>query len=897
MNSQEWARVESLYLEASALGTSERSLFLDRTCAGQSGLRGKVEGMLRADAARPDFLVHPPSRLAAEAFEKAEDWPELIGPYRTLGVLGQGGMGTVYKAEQESPLRIVALKVIRPGMVDCGALRRFVQESEVLARLQHPGIAQVYHAGAADGQAYFAMEFIEGRPLLAYAAEKSLATKDRLGLMMKICDAVQHAHQRGILHRDLKPGNILVDESGQPKILDFGVARILDSDSRVTRQTDLGQLIGTLDYMSPEQTLGDPLGMDVRSDIYSLGVILYELLAGRKPYETKQRTLPELVRAIREEDPEPLSTINRGYRGDVETIVEKALEKEKNRRYASAAELGEDIRRHMAHEPILAMPASASYRAAKFFRRYRTGVVVGGVFLLMLLGFATGMAILAMRTTRERDIARTERERADAVVDFLQNDVLAQANSDAQSGPTRDPNLKVRDALDRAAARIEGKFETQPLVEASIRQTIGETYTIVGVLPSAAHQLEQALEIRRRLLGNDHLDTIATMASLGSIYRSEGIAQGEPLLREALRTGTRVLGEQHPVVLKAMSALVETFIDLARPKEAEELLGKAIEIQRRVQGSDGPATIANTIQMAVVYTMQGEFPQAEQLYLQVIDAQSKHPRPAPEPFSNLGNLYERQGRFKEAETYLQKAMDIASRTMNEERPFRLYMLESMGALYRDVGRFDEAEANFQQVWRLRRRVIGEGNRNTLSDLFYLGDLYCTENKWAPGEKMLLEAVDAQARLLGDGHRFTLRTMSSLSLCYLRQDKLDSAEQWASKAAEIQRRQFGASNYNTRDSLRVLADIQLRKGRISAAESSLKDACAVQSNDWQGFYCETLVGASLAARELFAKAEPLLVSGYQGLLKTKSSIPAGRLMHVAHARAELTRLYRDRKGAP
>ena len=902
--SEAWARIESLFLEASTLAPLERVSFLDQACAGQPELRCEVESLLDADPERVNFLERPPSRLAADLLRQRPEWPDFIGPYRIRGLLGEGGMGIVYEAEQEHPHRIVALKVIRAAMMTGTVLRRFELEAEALGRLQHPGIAQVYHAGTAGSgagaQPYFAMELIEGHPLLAYAGERSLATRERLELMAKVCDAVNHAHQRGILHRDLKPGNILVDGSGQPKILDFGVARILDSDSQATRQTDLGQLIGTLDYMSPEQTLGDPLGMDVRSDIYSLGVILYELLAGRLPYETKQRALPELVRAIREDDPERLSTIHSGYRGDIETIVHKSLEKERESRYASASELADDIRRHLADEPILAMPASAAYRAAKFYRRYRTGVVAVGVFVLVILGFGIAMAILAARTARERDIARTERARADAVVDFLQNDVLAQADGGAQSGPARDPNLKVREALDRAAARIQGKFEQQPLVEASIRQTIGETYSIIGVYPSAAAQMERALAIRRRALaaGNQdaaaNQDIVASMLRLGEIRRSQGKGDhGEALLREAVETGTRTLGEQNPIVVSAMSQLAGTYIALAQPKRAEELYGKVLEIRRRVLGPANPATVTAMSDLAVAYTAQGKLQQAEDLYLQVIEAGSEQTHPPLEPISNLGNLYVRQGKFKEAEPYLRKAMKVAGETLNEEHPFRLFMLDSLGALDRDLGRFGEAETLFQQSWTVRRRVLGDENRNTLSDVFFLGDLYCTEGKWAEGEKMLLNAVTVQRRLLSDEDRFTVRTMAGLSQCYLRQRKFAEAEPWAAAVVQIRRRQLGQSNPLTTDALMVLAEIKVRRGMLSEADSLLKEACgAGPPKDWQGFYCQSLLGASLSAAKSFPLAEPLLVSGYQGMLQNQSRMPAGRVMHLVNAKATLARMYND-----
>src|SRR5262245_32196982 len=278
----------------------------------------------------------------------------VIGRYRVLRVVGEGGMGVVYEAEQDHLRRTVALKIIKPGLASPPLLRRFEQESQALGRLQHPGIARIYDAGTADTgfgpQPYFAMEFIHGKNVKDYAEEQRLNTRQRLEMVAKIAEAVQHAHQRGLIHRDLKPANILVDETGQPKILDFGVARAIDSDAYATSQTGMGQLVGTLAYMSPEQVFADPLGLDTRSDVYALGVILYELLAGRMPY-TISKKLDETIHSIREEDPARLSLISRSYRGDIETIVAKALEKDKARRYGSSAELAADIMRYLKDEP------------------------------------------------------------------------------------------------------------------------------------------------------------------------------------------------------------------------------------------------------------------------------------------------------------------------------------------------------------------------------------------------------------------------------------------------------------------------------------------------------------------------------------------------------------------
>ncbi len=341
--------------------------------------------------------------------------PTSIGRYRILRLLGEGGMGMVYEAEQDFPQRIVALKVIRAGYATGEMLRRFENETQALGRLQHPGIAQIYDAGAVETpfgkQPYIAMELVRGQTLLDYCDSQKLNTRQRLELMAKICDAVQHAHQRGLIHRDLKPANILVGEDGQPKILDFGVARLTDSDAQATRQTNMGEIIGTLAYMSPEQVSGEAEDIDTRSDVYALGVILYEVLSGKAPYAIG-RQIHEAVRAIRQDEPTALSSVNRTYRGDIETIVARALEKDKTRRYGSAAELAADIRRYLHDEPIVARPPSTTYQLQKFARRHKALVSgIAAVFVVLALGSVQRARGRRCRRAGRRKCPNDRRER------------------------------------------------------------------------------------------------------------------------------------------------------------------------------------------------------------------------------------------------------------------------------------------------------------------------------------------------------------------------------------------------------------------------------------------------------------------------------------------------------
>ena len=929
--------------------------------------------------------------------------PESIGRYRLRRIIGEGGMGTVYEAEQRNPHRIVALKVIKAGVATPQMLRRFELEGEALARLQHPGIAQIYESGAAEGPSgllpYFAMEYVAGLPLTAYATQHGLDTRARLELMARICDAVHHAHQRGIIHRDLKPGNILVDAAGQPKILDFGVARFTDSDALATRQTDLGQLIGTLAYMSPEQALGNPLEIDIRSDVYTLGVILYELLAGKLPYRPRNGAILEVVRTIREEEPTSLLTVNRSYRGDVVTLCAKALEKDKSRRYASAADLAADLRRHLTDQPILAQPPTFGYQLGKFVRRHRA--VVGGVaavFLVLLAGVVVSVREASRARTAERAAveqrdrasaaekqARAESANAKAINEFLDRDLLGQADVREQSEP--DPNLKVRTALDRAGAGIGGKFAAQPEVEASLRLTIGKAYERLSLYPEAQPHLDRAFELRRELFGRNDLRTVEAVEEQGRLANDrESLKQAVALYQEVTNVRRRILGPEHPDTLRSEAALGTAYDNLGAVTDDEVLRkrGRAMErevyeIRRRVLGPEHSDTLESMSNVEVNDEREGNMEEALTLVREGLAAQQKirgpdHPRTLIWE-GNLADIYASQGRFTEAQKIRERIVAVGRRIYSPGDARFLRSLVNLGSFYGNRGMLDRAEAAFREVVETARPSLGLAHSVTLTGYSGLGMTYRLQGKWAEAEKVYARLLDPKREKYGT--RDYLTTVRTLGECRYQQGKWPEAEADFRKALEIARRLLAPEDHDipsvmyqlantlrmqsrfaeaapllegavavmrrkykdddgdrleleetlarlyreqgrfaeserlaaevlavrrrgkptaaTLETLALLATIDWQQGKFTEGEALALEAVEAYRREkqvtWKLYEAEALLGASLAGERRFEEAEPLLLEGYSGIEARKNSIrPAdsNRLIRPGQALAQLYR---------
>lgn len=840
MDAERWMRVAHIFELVSERPLAERDHVLSSLCGDDAALRRDVESLLAQDVSRDGVI----ERVAADA-ASVRPFPTTIGRYRILGLIGEGGMGAVYEAEQDQPHRTVALKIVKSVLAAPVLLRRFAHETEALGRLQHPGIARIYDAGTAEcgwgAQPYFAMELIRGLSLLEYANRRQLGTADRVELMIKVCEAVDHAHQRGIIHRDLKPGNILVDESGQPKVLDFGVARIADLDASATQQTKVGDLVGTLMYMSPEQMLADPAQLDARSDVYSLAVVCYELLAGRLPYRAEGR-LTEAVRTVREDEPLPLGAVNRAYRGDLQIILAKALEKDPARRYGSAGDLAADLRRYLSHQPISAVPPTIVYQTRKFVRRHWTLVsAASAVFAVLVAGIAVS-ATEAIRATRARDRALRAEATAKAVNDFLESDVLAQASAAAQAGQSRDPDpdLRVRTALDRAAARISGKFEGQPLVEASIRRTIGKAYIDLGLYANAQPQLERAVDLRTRALGPADADTLAVMDELATAYSFQSkYAQSEPLLRTAFDAATRALGKEDETTLAIMNDLALLISAKGDYAGSARMLSEVLTIQHRLKGDEDAGTL-------------------------VI-------------MNNLASQYDNLGRFADAEALRVRVVAVGARVRGPNHPDTLSAVHNLGVLYRKEGKYADAEKTLKASLEGRRRIYGDDHTQTLADLNSLSLLYQAEGRYDEAEPLVLHALESSRKTLGEEHVETLRYLNNLADLYRKEGKSAQAEATYVRLLDARRRVLGSDHPNTVRVLTSLGELKFDQQADREAEPLLREALQAREkkspDSWERYYVQSLVGAIAARHGRAADGAALLASGYQGLLAHAASIPA------------------------
>ena len=795
-----------------------------------------------------------------------------IGPYRILRKIGEGGMGVVYVARQLEPIRReVALKLIKPGMDSRQVIARFESERQALALMDHSNIARVLDAGTTDrGLPYFVMELVFGVPITRHCDSKRLSLTERIELFIPVCRAIQHAHQKGIIHRDIKPSNVLITEReghAIPKVIDFGLAKALGGDlTDATLMTMPGTVVGTLRYMSPEQADPGKGDIDTRSDVYSLGALLYELATGTVPIEGEKHASSgylEMLHRLRDEEPAPPSLRARQsedsaeiarqrksdpsrypalLQGELDWIVMKALEKERSRRYETANGLARDLERFLAGEPIEAAPPSAYYRLRKVARKYRVWIATAAAFTVLLMAGVIVSSWLAVRATRAEREAVRERNIANSVSEFLRNDVLAQASANTQAtGPaTRpDPDLKVRAALDRAAARIDGKFGGQPLVEASIRQTIASSYQDLGLYAAAEPHALRSLELRRRELGEMNLDTEKCYANVGRLKFLQGkYVEAESFYAKALEIARSLLGEENSITLAAMDNLAAAVAYQGKWEAARDLFQKTLKVQERVLGSENATTLAT--------------------------------------MNNLAATYFRLGSFTEAEALHRNALEIRRRTLGKEHPSTLVTLNNLGQAYLAMGDYAKAEPLLTEALNARTRVLRPDHPNTLTTVRDLGTLRLAMGDNAEADRLFTRALESRRRVLGEQHPDTLTSLGDLAKLREAQGKFSDTEALLSQALKGWQEAHPERRADIASVQIAIGEVRGMQRKYVDAEKILRDALTAYENmpeTWWRYKAERILGASLTGQSRFAEAEPLLLSADRGLTRLDSAIPA------------------------
>jgi serine/threonine protein kinase/tetratricopeptide (TPR) repeat protein len=933
----------------------EQAEYLDQACQGRPALRARVEALLGANAEAGDFLLEPTlPAVAPVAVAGGSERPGTrLGPYELLEPIGEGGMGAVWLAEQTEPVcRKVALKIIKPGMDSKQVLARFEQERQALALMDHPNVARILDAGATDaGRPYFVMELVKGVPITTFCDQNLLTPRQRLELFVPVCQAIQHAHTKGVIHRDVKPSNVLVvryDGVSVPKVIDFGIAKAVGQ--RLTEQTlvtGFGQLLGTLEYMSPEQAAFNALDIDTRSDVYALGVLLYELLTGTTPLGSRrlrETPLAEVLRLIREEEPPKPSTrlsdsetlpgiaaarktepalLARLLRGELDWIVMKALEKDRGRRYESANSLAADVERYLRDEPVEACPPSAAYRLRKFVRRHRGPVLAAATIILLLVAGVAVSTWQAVRATvaegaerrareqaeRDRDAKGTalrneaqERKYAQAIADFVRDDFLALTSVEGQDrfgGSTEVPLNKdttLRQLLDRAAAKLNQRHDLDPRTEAELRWIIGVNYRHLGEVRLAIPFLERCAALRNELFGPDHEATLVAQNSLAVAYGAAGRRDlALPLLEETLRLTKASLGDDHPETILRMFNLAKGYRDVGNLDLALPLSKETLGLAKARLGDDHPRTLLIMFNLAEGYRDDGKLNLALPLMEETLKrAKARLGDDHPDTLTYTNNLatgYEDAGKPDLALPLLEETLKRRKARLGDNHLNTLSSMNNLALRYAADGKPGLALPLMEATLRGAKARLGDDHPNTLSSMGHLASLY-----EATGESglalPLYERAAAGMEKLRFQHPASARVVSQLISGYDRLQQFDRSEPWRRKWLAVVKERSGAASAPYAGELSHLGRNLLAQRKWADAEVVLREALDVgeqrQPDAWTTFDARSMLGGALSGQQKYAEAEPLLVRGYEGLKQRKDQLPEPAML--TKALEQLVQLY-------
>jgi serine/threonine-protein kinase len=879
MDAARWTQVQTLFDAALERPPHERDAFLQTACADDPALLADVRSLLAADADPHPLL----ESIALDAFALPGDLlpagivpseGERIGPYRLVAPLGQGGMGAVFLAARADGQfeQQVALKLIRSGVASAPIVQRFESERQILARLNHPNIARLLDGGVTDdGQPYFAMEYVEGLPLDTYCTAHTCSVESRVRLIQTVCEAVQYAHRRLIVHRDLKPSNLLVTDDGTVKLLDFGIAKVLAGDDDPAL-TQTGRAVMTPAYAAPEQVQHAPV--TTATDVYALGVVLYELLAGQRPFDLTDCTPAEIERIVTGQSPEPPSAIapperQRALRGDLDTICLKALRKEPERRYASAEQLAEDLQRVLDGRPVTARPDTVGYRTRKFVQRHRLGVATATAVALLV---AALVSFYTMQLAEERDRARLEAATATEVSDFLQG-LFAISDPSASGGD----DVTARELLDVGAARIERELAGQPLVQARMMHVMGTVYRQLGRFDEAAPLLERALTLRRTRLAPDHPDVAASLHSLALLRQKTGrYAASDSLYRAALAIQRDRLGPDDPVVAATLHNWGTLLHTQGQYDRADSLYRRALDIRTDALGATDPTATGTRSEMATLQYDRGDLDGAEQLYRETLAQQrahfaSDHPDLAL-TLNNLAMVLRHQGQFDEAEALYEDALAMRQRLYDGPHPDLAHTLNHLGRLHYNRGDHAAAEPYARRALAMRTALYGEKHVEVAASMGSLAGILNAQDDYAGAARYYRRALEITRSLMGATHPHVAGFSYSLASALHNGGAITEAERYYRESLMLHRQLFPDGHVNTAYPLIRLGALLTEAGRPDEAEPLLREAVALRTDalgadHWRVAVATSTLGWCLTAAGRYADAEPLLTASYATLLDT------------------------------
>jgi eukaryotic-like serine/threonine-protein kinase len=846
-SSERWARLQQVLDGALELPPADVAAYLDRECGDDSELRVEAERLIESCTRAEGFLEHPPSHVAEALLAEHATAERRVGPYLITGEAGRGGMGIVYLAERDDGQfrQRVALKVVPRGLASDRAVRRFLEERQILASLNHPGIARLLDGGVTDeGVPYFAMEFIDGTPLDRYCDERRLGIDARLRLFANVCDAVQYAHQNLIVHRDLKPSNILVTNDGAVKLLDFGIAKLVSGDDGGGDLTVTGSRWLTPRYASPEQLRGEMV--TTVSDVYTLGVLLYELLTGHPPYRLTGITPGALERAVCEEEPTRPSavleradkvttgeiTLARGLkgdrlgkrlRGDLDTIVLTAMQKDPARRYASAGALAEDVRRHAAGQPVRARPDTLRYRTSKFVRRHRVGVVTASALVLSLVGGGVGIASQAGIAARERDYAQRQAATAARASELLV-EMFRLSDPEVAKGAT----ITARELLERGTRRVEIDLASDTALQAVMLREIGKIYLNLGMPDDAERLVRRAVTTWRA--GGTSTELAAGIQQLGEIEAERAqYAPAEAHFRQALAMRRTLHSAPHDDVAESIRALAGMLGHQRKFAEAETLYREAIAIERQLHGDRSPEVAATLFALASTFHDRGNFNDAEPLFREAVSIYRQVPE-THDPLAatarlNLASVLLFKQRYAEAEPLFREAVALRRAVYPPGHPALVEVLSGLGTLLNNTSRYAQADTVLREALAMGTESLGPLHPDVLQVKHILGGLLSEQGRYAEAGRLLNETLDGWRMKMGPDYPMTIYVRLIRGDSELASGRLDAAEMDFAEALNAGRRAFGPSHPYIALGLRGHGRVALERGQLDTAEARFRAALA------------------------------------------------------------------------